>query len=84
LKLVPVIAGLDIHCSRSLSMPDISPQRVALIAEAARIPIELASAERVARAVAMPVNRLTTAKLTLPLEIEPSSFAVIQQREIGR
>ncbi len=65
-------------------MSDISPQRIAVIAEAARIPIEPASAERVARAVAPAVNRLDVAKLTIPLEIEPSSFAVVQQREIMR
>ncbi len=65
-------------------MSDISPQRIAVIAEAARIPIEPASAERVARAVASAVNRLAAANLAIPMEIEPSSFMAVQQQEIVR
>jgi hypothetical protein len=65
-------------------MPDLSAERVLTIAEAARIPIESQSAARVAAAIGPAVNRLSTAKLTLPLEIEPSSFIAVQQREIKR
>jgi hypothetical protein len=65
-------------------MPDLSAERILTIAEAARIPIEPQSAARVAAAVGPAVNRLTAAKLAIPLEIEPSSFMVIQQREIER
>ena len=65
-------------------MSDVSPERVLVIAKAARIPIEADSAKRVAGAVATAVKRLADAGLTLPLEIEPSSFMLIQQREIKR
>jgi hypothetical protein len=65
-------------------MPDVSPDRIAVISEAARIPIEPASAVRVAGAIAMPVNRLAASNLAIPLEIEPSTFMVIQQGEIVR
>jgi hypothetical protein len=65
-------------------MPDLSAERILTIAEAARIPIELQSASRVAAAVGPAVNRLTAAKLTIALEIEPSSFMAVQQREIKR
>lgn len=65
-------------------MPDIPARRIAAIAEAARIPVEPASAERVAGAVAPAVKRLAAANLAIPLETEPSSFVVVQQREIAR
>jgi hypothetical protein len=65
-------------------MPDLAAERILTIAEAARIPIEPQAASRVAAAVAPAVNRLSAAKLTIPLEIEPSSFMAVQQREIKR
>jgi hypothetical protein len=69
---------------RSVSMPDVSAERILTIAEAARIAIEPQSAKRVAAAVGPAVNRLTAAKLTIQFEIEPSSFMVAQQREVKR
>jgi hypothetical protein len=65
-------------------MPDVSPERIRVIAGAARIPIAPESAERVAAAVTPAVNRLSDANLALPLEIEPSSFMAVQQRKTGR
>jgi hypothetical protein len=65
-------------------MPDLSAERILTVAEAARIPIEPQSASRVAAAVGPAVSRLTAAQLTIPLEIEPSSFMTVQQREIQR
>lgn len=65
-------------------MPVISPERVLVIAAAARIKIEPQSAERVAKAVAAPITRLAEGQLTIPFEIEPLSFAAAQLREIGR
>jgi hypothetical protein len=65
-------------------MPDVSPERIAVIARAARIPLQPASAERIAASVSMPVNRLAAADLAIPFEAEPSTFLVIQQREIDR
>jgi hypothetical protein len=65
-------------------MPDLPAERILTIAEAARIAIEPQSASRVAAAVGPAVNRLTTAQLAIPLEIEPSTFMAVQQREIKR
>ena len=65
-------------------MPDVSSERILTIAEAARIAIEPKSAACVAAAVGPAVNCLTVAKLTIPFEIEPSSFMAVQQREIKR
>jgi hypothetical protein len=65
-------------------MPDLSAERILIIAEAARIPIEPQSASRVAAAVGPAVSRLAAAKLKIPLEIEPSSFMAVQQRDIKR
>jgi hypothetical protein len=65
-------------------MPDVSAERILTIAEAAGIPIEPQSAKRVASAVTPAVNRLMAARLSIALEIEPSSFMTIQQREIRR
>ncbi len=65
-------------------MPDVSPGRIAAIAAAARIPIEPGTPERVAGAVSMPVNRLSEANLVLPMEVEPSTFMAVQQKEIRR
>ncbi len=65
-------------------MPDISPERVAAIAEAARVDIEPSSAKRIAAAVSPAVKRLAAAALNIPLEVEPSSFQAVQQREAAR
>jgi hypothetical protein len=65
-------------------MPDVSPERIRIIAGAARITIAPGSAERVAAAVTPAVDRISEANLALPLEIEPASFMSVQQREIGR
>ena len=66
-------------------MPDdVSPERVRLIAAAARVPLEAASPARIARAVTPPVTRFAAEKLAIPFEVEPSTFVVVQRREIAR
>jgi hypothetical protein len=66
-------------------MPDdISPDRVIDIATAAGIPLTPVDAERIARAIAPTAARFAAAKIDLPLETEPASFAAVQRREIGR
>lgn len=66
-------------------MPDdISPDRVIDIATAARIPLTPVDADRIARAIAPTAARFAAAKIDLPLETEPASFAAVQRREIGR
>jgi hypothetical protein len=63
---------------------EIEPDRVAAIAAAARIPLAAEDATRIARAVTPTAARFAAAKIDLPLETEPSSFVVVQRREIGR
>ncbi|MGA7325177.1 MAG: hypothetical protein WBX25_11975 [Rhodomicrobium sp.] len=59
-------------------MPEVTAERVRLIAAAARVPLSPASAERVASAIAPAVKRLSEANLALPLEVEPATFMVVQ------
>jgi hypothetical protein len=63
---------------------EVEPDRVIAIAAAARIPLAPDDAERIARAATPTAARFAAAKIDLPLETEPSSFVVVQRREIGR
>jgi hypothetical protein len=65
-------------------MPDIDPERIRVMAEAARVPLRPDAAARIARAVAPTVARFAAEKVVLSLETEPSSFVVVQRREIDR
>jgi len=66
-------------------MPDdISADRVSAIASAARVPLVSSDAARIARAVAPTAARFANAKIDLPLETEPATFAAVQRQEIGR
>jgi hypothetical protein len=58
------------------------PERIRLNAEAARIALNADSPHRIARAITPTLARLAQEKLAIPMEVEPSSFAVIQRREI--
>jgi hypothetical protein len=63
---------------------EVKPDRVAAIAAATRIPLAPEDAQRIASAVKPTAARFAAAKIDLPLETEPSSFVVVQRREIGR
>jgi hypothetical protein len=66
-------------------MPDdVTPERVATIAAAARVPLGPDSAARIARAVGSTVARFAAVKLDLDLEVEPSTFVAVQRQEIDR
>ncbi len=66
-------------------MPDtINPERVRMIAEAAGIPISAEAPARIARAVSPTVMRFAAEKLAIPLEVEPSTFILVQRGEIER
>jgi hypothetical protein len=56
---------------------DVTPERVAAIATAARVPLDQTAATRVARAVNPTVTRFAAEKIALPLEVEPATFAVV-------
>ena len=60
---------------------EVTPDRVAAIATAARVPLDQTAAARVARAVNPIVTRFAAEKIVLPLEIEPAVFAVVARRD---
>ena len=64
-------------------MPDVDPERIRVLAEAARIPLRAESPERIARAVTPTVTRFAAENLAIPLETEPATFVVVQRREIA-
>jgi hypothetical protein len=59
-------------------------ERVAANAAAARVPIDDATAERVARAVGPAVQRLAAADVKLAMEVEPATFVAAQRRDAAR
>jgi hypothetical protein len=66
-------------------MPEeITAARVETLAAAARVPLPEGSAQRIANAIAPTIVRLANAQLDVPLETEPSTFLVVQRREIDR
>ena len=66
-------------------MPDpVTPERIAALAAAARVPLAEGAAARIAGAVTPTVNRYSAENIALPLETEPASFLVIQLKDAGR
>jgi hypothetical protein len=63
---------------------EISPDRVTSLAAAVRVPLAPGDAARIARAVAPTAARFAAANVDLTLETEPSTFVVVQRREVGR
>jgi hypothetical protein len=65
-------------------MPDDSlADRIRLNAAAARVALGEDAPARIARAVTPTITRLTQESLAIPMEMEPSTFAVVQRGEIG-
>jgi hypothetical protein len=60
---------------------EISPERVAAIAAAARIPLPRNGTDRVVRAVTMPVTRFAAADIALDMEVEPATFITVQRKD---
>jgi hypothetical protein len=67
-----------------MSEEKVSPERVAALAAAARVPLAEGAAARIAGAVTPTVTRYATEDVALPLETEPSSFLVVQRRDSAR
>ena len=66
-------------------MPDdLSPERIATLATAARIALEPDGAARIAGAVAPTLKRFAAAEIAMLLEIEPASFVATQHKDAGR
>jgi hypothetical protein len=60
---------------------EVSPDRVAAIARAARVPVAGNGAQRIARTVTTPVNRFAAANIALDMEVEPATFVAIQRKD---
>jgi hypothetical protein len=66
-------------------MPDEVPaERIATMAEAARVPLAPGSAARIARATAPTIARFAAEQIDIALETEPSTFVAVQRQEISR
>jgi hypothetical protein len=65
-------------------MSDVSPDRVAAIAAAARIPLAEGRAARIASTVTPMVASYVAGNIAMPLETEPSSYLVVQHKDAGR
>ena len=66
-------------------MPDdVSPERVAGLARAARVALAPDGAARIARAVTPMLARFAAGSIALPLETEPSTFVAVQHKDAGR
>jgi hypothetical protein len=64
-------------------MPDDTlPERIRLNAAAVRVALDPDTPARIARAVTPTLARLEAEKLALPMEVEPSTFTVVQRKEI--
>jgi len=56
---------------------EVTPERAAAIAAAARVPLDQISAARVADAVKPTVTRFAAEGIDLPLEVEPATHGVV-------
>ena len=66
-------------------MPDqVTPERIAALAAAARVPLAEGAAARIAGAVTPTVARYAAENIAMPLETEPSSFLVVQMKDASR
>jgi actin-like ATPase involved in cell morphogenesis len=64
-------------------MSDDLPERIRLNAEAVRIALSADSVARITRTVTPVLERLAAEMLAVPMDVEPSTFTVIQRREIA-
>jgi hypothetical protein len=66
-------------------MPDpVTPERIAALAAAARVPLADGAAARIASAVTPTVTRYTAENIAMALETEPSGFLVVQMKDAAR
>jgi hypothetical protein len=65
-------------------MSDETAERITTIAAAAQVPLAPGAASRIAGATAATIARFAGEQVEIALEIEPSTFVVVQRRELGR
>ena len=63
---------------------DVTPERIAALAAAARVPLAPDTPARIARAVTPTVARFAAENLAMPMETEPASFLVVQHKDASR
>jgi hypothetical protein len=62
----------------------VTPERVAHMAAAARVPLPEGAPARIAEAVSPLVARMDAQNIQLPLEIEPATFVAIARKGARR
>jgi len=63
---------------------ELTAEGVAILAAAAGVHLDTATAARVARAVSPTVGRFLAPDIVVPFEIEPATFVVVQHRDARR
>jgi hypothetical protein len=61
-------------------MAEVTPERVATMAKAARIPLPEGSAARIAKAVTPVVARMAQDDIAIAFEVEPATYMMIARR----
>ena len=62
----------------------VTPERIAMFAAAARVPIPQDAPARIAKAVTPPVARMSVENIQLALQIEPASYVAIARKGAKR
>jgi hypothetical protein len=61
-------------------MSDVTPQRVAMMADAARVPLPEGSPARIAKAVTPVAARMAQGDIAIAFEIEPATYEAVARR----
>jgi hypothetical protein len=61
-------------------MADVTAERVAMMAAAARVPLPDGSAARIAKAVTPVVARMAQGDIAVAFEVEPATYTMIARR----
>lgn len=62
----------------------VTPERIKIFAEAARVPLPDSSPARIAKAATAVVSRLNRENIQLPLEVEPATYVVVAHKGAKR
>jgi hypothetical protein len=61
-------------------MADVTPERIAVMAAAARIPLPEGSPARIAKAVAPVAARMAQGDIAIAFEVEPATYTMVARR----
>jgi hypothetical protein len=62
------------------AMADVTPERVTIMAAAARVPLPEGSAARIAKAVTPAAARMAKDDIAIAFEVEPATYVMIARR----